>query len=175
MTTDRPNPATSTSAPSRAERKRIPMGVPVRKLEVPPIPGYVTLWIMNTPSEIQRALNGGCEFVDSNEIQLNNVSLGGDSAESGNTDMGSRVSVVAGKELGKDGQAERLVLMKLKEEWYQEDELLREEQSEKTASALRGGLIGSDKDRPGDTQFRYVDPKRTKIPDLFIRKRRKVV
>lgn len=116
----------ATREKSNAERKRIPMSVPVQKLEAPEIPGYHLHWFNGTPDRIQRALDGGYEFVDEREARINNVSLGGDSATSGNTDMGSRVSVVSGTELGRDGQPVRLILMKIKQEWYEEDQKLVE-------------------------------------------------
>jgi hypothetical protein len=143
------------------------MSVPVQRLEAPDIPGFHLHWFLGTPERLQRACDGGYEFVDPREAKINNVSLGGDSALSGNTDMGSRVSVVSGQEVGKDGQPTRLVLMKIKQEWWNEDQKLVEARNEQVAAALRGGLLGSEKDAPGDTQMRYIDKARTKIPDLF--------
>lgn len=172
MSIEKLNPGTS-KLPS-AERKRIPMSVPVQKLEAPEIPGYHLHWFTGSAERLQRALDGGYEFVDSRDIKINNVSLGGNSAESGNTDMGSRVSVVSGTEIGKDGQPMRLVLMKIKQEWYEEDQKLMEERNELVAKSLRGGLIGAENDAPGDTRHRYVDKARTTIPDLFKPKRPRV-
>ena len=162
------NPA-SRETPA-AERKRIPMSVPVQKLEAPDIPGYHLHWFNGTPDRIQRAIDGGYEFVDPREAKPNNTSLGGVSTASGSTDMGSQVSVVAGSELGNDGQPIRLILMKIKQEWYEEDQELVNQRNDKVRDSLLGGLIGAEKDAPGDTQHRYVDPNRTKIPDLFKRK-----
>jgi hypothetical protein len=157
---------------SEQERKRIPMSTPVRKLEVPEIPGYHLHWFMNTSARVQRAIEGGYEFVDEREVRINSVALGGDSASSGNTDMGSRVTVLSGSELDTDGQPARLVLMKIKLEWYEEDQKLNEDRNERVAEALRGGTMGAEKDASGDTRMRYVDKTRTAIPDLFIPKRR---
>lgn len=165
------NPATSTDT-IKAERKRIPMSVPVQRLAAPDIPGYHLHWFNGTPERISRALDGGYEFVDEREAQVNNVSLGSTSTASGNTDMGSRVSVVSGEQLGKDGQPMRLILMKIRQEWYEEDQKLVEGKNEQVAASLRGGLIGSEQDRAGDTQHRYVDKNRTKIPDMFTPKHR---
>ena len=155
-----------------AERKRIPMSVPVQRLEAPDIPGYHLHWFMNSPARLQRALDGGYEFVDEREIQINNVSLGGTSAVSGNTDLGTRVSIVSGQEVGKDGQPTRLVLMKLKQEWWDEDQVLVEAKNSKIRDSLLGGMIGAENDRPGDSQHRYVDKTKTQIPDFFKPKRR---
>ena len=170
---DKLNPA-SKQEKSAAERKRIPMSVPVQRLEAPDIPGYHLHWFTGTPERLQRALDGGYEFVNDREIKTNSVSLGGDSTISGNTDMGSRVSVVSGQEVGKDGQPTRLVLMKIKQEWYEEDQKLVDERNQRVVDALTGGLLGAEQGRPQDAQYRYVDKSRTSIPDLFKRKRPKV-
>jgi hypothetical protein len=149
------------------ERKRIPMSVPVQRLETPEIPGYHLHWFKGTQERLQRALDGGYEFVDSGELKINSVGLGNASTISGNTDMGSRVSVVSDSEAGRDGQPGRLILMKIKQEWFEEDQRNIAARSEQTAAALRGGLLGSEKDAQGDTKNRYVDKTRTSIPDLF--------
>ncbi|MDZ4345067.1 MAG: hypothetical protein U1E51_21810 [Candidatus Binatia bacterium] len=168
-------PLTPASAQQKsdAERKRIPMSVPVQRLEAPDIPGYHLHWFIGTAERLQRALDGGYEYVDERELKLNNAGLGGESTKSGNTDMGSRVSVVSGQEVGKDGQPTRLILMKIKQEWFEEDQKLVENRNEKVAASLRGGTIGAEQDKPGESKFRYVDKSRTKIPDLFTPKRPK--
>ena len=156
-----------------AERKRIPMSVPVQRLEVPDIPGYHLHWFLGNAERLQRAQDGGYEFVNPREAQTNNVSLGGDSAVSGNTDMGSRVSVVSGQEVGKDGQPTRLILMKIKLEWWEEDQKLIEARNTKVRDSLLGGMVGAEQDAPGDRQHRYVDKDRSTIPEFFKPKRPK--
>ena len=163
------NPATSPAA--KQERKRIPMSVPVQKLETAELPGFHLHWFRSDAERIQRALDGGYEYVDTREIQPNSVSLGGDSAVSGNTDMGSRVSIVSGQEVGKDGQPARLILMKIKQEWYDEDQALLEARNTQVRDTLVGGMMGAEKDSAGDTAHRYVDKSRTQIPEFFKRKR----
>jgi len=168
------NPAST--AKTAAERKRIPMSVPVRRLETPEIPGFHLHWFRNTRERLQRAIDAGYEFVDERELRINAVGLGSDTAKSGNTDMGSRVSVTAGGESGADGQAERLVLMKIKQEFYEQDQALVDARNENVAAALRGGLLGSDTAADkGELQHRYVDKARTQIPDLFKPKRAKTL
>ena len=166
------NPATVNES-NIAERKRVPMSVPVSRLTAPDIPGYHLHWFIGSAERLQRALDGGYEFVDEREMKINNVSLGSTSTASGNTDMGSRVSVVSGQEVGKDGQPTRLILMKIRQEWWEEDQKLVENRNEQVAAALRGGLLGAEQDAPGDRQHRYVDKARTVVPDLFKPKRPK--
>ncbi len=165
------NPS-NTNGKTKAERKRVPMSVPVQRLEAPEMPGFHLHWFLGTAERLQRAIDGGYEFVDEREIKINNVSLGGDSAVSGNTDLGSRVSVVSGQEIGKDGQPTRLVLMKIRLEWYEEDQKLVDDRNEQIAAALRGGDLGAEKEASGDARHRYVDKSRTQIPDLFKPKRK---
>ena len=170
MALEKTNPATPVGKPD-AERKRIPMSVPVQKLEAPDIPGFHLHWFNGTPERLQRAIDGGYEFVDSKELKINSVSLGSVSTASGNTDMGSRVSVVSGTEVGRDGQPLRLILMKIKQEWWEEDQKLIENRNEQVASAIRGGRVGAESDIAGDSQHRYVDPKRT-TANMFTPKRK---
>ena len=152
-------------------RTRIPMDLPQLKLEVPEIPGYRLYWFRSEPGRIARAERAGYEYVQREEIELNSVGLADDRLADGNTDMGSRVSIPAGDMVGEDKQPLRLILMKIREEWAQEDDAAREARNESIAAALRGGMIGAEKDsEPG---MRYVDPKRTRIPDMFLPKRPK--
>lgn len=135
-------------------------------LEVPEIPGYVLYWFADRPGRIARALQGGYEFVDEKEVNLNNFSLADDALKSGNSDMGSRVSVHGGSSA--EGGAMRLYLMKIKKEWYDKDQLDQEDRNDQVAATIRGGNVGADKDAPGDTKLRY----KRGAENLFTRKRR---
>lgn len=165
-----PNPA-SEAGEDIGERKRVPMTLPMQKLEVTEIPGYVLYWMRGTSSRIAQAQRAGYEFVNEEEVSLNNTSLGGDALKSGSTDMGSRVSVVTGDEVGRDGQPVRLVLMKIKKEYYEEGQKVLLERSEKTAAAFRSGLVGAEQaGATMDFTNRYM---KGKVPDLFRAKTRK--
>lgn len=161
---------------SAEDRRRIPISVPQRKLEVPEIPGYKLRWFRGTPQRLAQAERAGFEFVSPEEIQLNDLSLGGDATRSGNTDMGTRVSIVEGSEVDGGGNAVRLYLMKQREELWKEDEAIGQERNDSVAEALtaayRQGTVGGQ--APGeqsvDAQSRYVDTKRTRMPDLFRKK-----
>ena len=150
------------------ERKRIPMSVPVRKLEVPDIPGYHLHWFVSNPTRLQRALDAGYEYVDAREMKLNPVGLGSTTTHGGNTDLGSQVSIVSGSD--EEGQPERLVLMKIKQEWYEEDQKIAQERVDSVAAALNSGTTGAagaaDKN---ELNLRYVGS-RTKLPALFTKK-----
>lgn len=161
MAIDKVSPANGKER--KSERTRVPMSTPQQKLAVPEIPGYYMYWMKGTPERLQKALNAGYEFVDYDEVQLTNVAIGGDATKNGNSDMGTRVSVIAGEEVGPDQQPIRLYLMKLKEEWHQEDLAIHGQSSETLIKSLKTGQIGSEKDSgQGDNSSRYA-----KTNDMF--------
>lgn len=168
-----------TAAPGKsdAERQRIPMSVPERKLEVPPIPGYYVKWFRGTPQRIAQAQRAGFSFVTPEDVKLNNVSLGGDATKAGNAGMGSLLEVLEGG-LGEDGQPLRLVCMKQKMEHYLEDRAISDARNDSVAQALTAAFqdgtaatgAGQQGERTADVQNRYVDKARTKIPEFFRKK-----
>lgn len=173
MGQDNPTVAPGKTLP---ERKRIPLSVPQRKLEVPPIPGFHLRWIRGTAARLKQAEDAGFLYVDDKEITLNNSLVGGDAAQTGNTDLGSRVSIIEGSDV-ENGQAVRLYLMKQPMEYYLEDRKITEDRNDSIADALNGqydqGMVGgrASGETQADAAQRYVDPARSKRPDLFRRKR----
>lgn len=167
-------PSDSTNLIPPAERKRIPMSVPVSKLSVPAIPGWHLHWFVGEPGRIQRALQGGYKFVDESDIgALGSRILGSSPLETGNTDMGTRVSQVAGDDIGKDGQPVRLYLMKIEEEeWLKDQAALTAPGSriDNVRNSLLSGTVGADRQNSEDRANTYLDPKRTKLPDFLTRK-----
>lgn len=135
-----------------ATRRRIPLSVPRRKLEVDPLPGFVLYWFKE--SNIPHAIDAGYDFVDRKEVILNQSNEAGSSAQSGNTDLGSRVSVI-GDKVGERGVPERLVLMKIREEWWREDRELLDNQNAMVIQSIFGGQIMA-ADR-GDHSTSYVN------------------
>lgn len=170
---ERSNPA---SRPGRtsAERQRIPMSVPVQKLMVPEIPGYHLHWFRGTPDRLGRALQAGYSFVTRDEVQINNLNIGDDSAEAGSNSLGDRVTVGAGSEVTTDNQPMQLVLMKIPLEFWQEDQRFLEDRNEEIANAIRGGRIGAGRaggETAGDQAQRYIPQyARQDAQNLFTRK-----
>lgn len=109
-------------------RKRVSISNGRRKLEAPKIPGYNLYWFLER--NVLAAQEGGYEFVEAKETVLNQHGLANASETSGNTDLGTRVSVST---TGPDG-GERLYLMKIRLEWYNED---RQAIHEKNTTILR--------------------------------------
>ena len=133
-------------------RKRIPLSIPQRKLEVPEIEGFSLYWFLE--SRVARAIQGGYVFVDDNEVSLNQHGIATSSELSGNNDMGTRVSVLSGQ--GADGKPESLVLMKIKREWWEEDQKALKDRNDDIARTIRTGGVGKDKEAPEDVGHRYV-------------------
>jgi len=99
-------------------RKRVSMSTATRKMEVAAVDGFYLYWHLET--NVPAALQAGYEFVDRHEVNLVNVGLGSDKSNSGNTDLGTRVSMI-GSLSGTQGGPERAYLMKLRQEWRDED------------------------------------------------------
>jgi hypothetical protein len=161
------NPA-NTLETSKIERTRIPMSLPIQKLAVPPIPGYHLHWMRGDAARVQQALRAGYEFVNQDEVDVTNTNLADNAETSGSTDMGSRVSIVAGSEIDAGGQPERLFLMKLRQEYWEEDQAVLENRNEEVAAALRGGAT------PGNVapEGAYIpQAHRKSVENMFTRKR----
>lgn len=168
-----PAKASPANAPQKsAERSRVPMSLPHLKLAVPEIPGYHLHWMNGTPSRIAQAMKAGYEFVDPEEVDIINTGLADPVSKSGNTDLGSRVSIVAGADIGADGAEQRLYLMKIKQEWFDEDQRGLEERNEETARSLRGGNPDSDTNPYGKEQRYIPEGNRRGVENLFTPKRR---
>jgi hypothetical protein len=172
MTKMNRNPSNATGKlPERADR--IPMNSPQRKLEVPPIDGYTMYWFRGDPGRLQRAQRAGYEFVRPEEVELNNFDLAGDPSAPGQTDMGDRVSVAAQDGADGNGQFLRLYLMKIKNEYREQDqERYERERIDPIVNALAGGRLGSGEggEHPGDIPLRYQKP--FQLPKMFTKKTR---
>ncbi len=156
------NPA-NTIAQQTIPDDYIPMSAPIQRLQVPEKDGYVRYWFRGDAGRIQRALQAGYQFVDPSEVKTNNFDLGGDAKKSGNTDLGSRVSIITGDQTF-DGQPSRLYLMEIPEELYEKGQQFLRNANEAVASALRSGLIGSDDDNRADRAARYT---KSGVPDFL--------
>jgi len=151
------SPASKTAAEIAKEpgaRKRISLSIPQRRLEAPEIPGYHLHWFLE--SNVPRATQGGYEFVDSQDVPIHQRGVGTDTTISGNADLGSRIRILGG--IGAEGKAEYLVLMKIKEEWWREDQKVLESRNASVMSAIfqNEEIPGSEKVRPEDQGTRYV-------------------
>lgn len=163
------NPANAPEISSE-RRTRIPMSVPQQKLVIPEIPGFHLHWMLGTPERLAQAKRAGYVFVEHGEVEAVETGLANDALGDGSSDMGSQVSVVAGGTDGA-GQPVRLVLMKLKQEWWDEDQRALEAKSDALIDSLRAGRIdaGQAGELQSDRQKRYVDAHRTS--NMFTKRR----
>lgn len=117
--------------------QRIPMSAPLAKLTTPDIPGYHLHWINDYPGRINQAIRAGYQFVDPEEVHVNSRDLAGDRSEFGGTDMGSRVSIVVGSD--EKGKELRAYLMKIRSEWYTQDQAVIQDRVDGLYGAMREG------------------------------------
>lgn len=124
---------------SEAERprrkERIPFGVPQSRLSVPlQIPGYHLHFINDSPGRLQQAQLGGYTFVAPSEVGL------------GGTETQYRV--LAGR--NEDGSAMYAYLMKIEQEFYEEDQKLHQKTVDQFDDAIRRGKI---EDRGNENRY----------------------
>lgn len=149
-----------------------PMSAATKKLEVPEREGFHRRWIRGEPGRIAKAQRAGYTFVNSDDVTVNNHDLGGDAKQSGNTDLGTRVSVISGDGVGFDGQPDRLYLMECPLEYYEYSRSLVQERNQSVADALTTGRIGEENEEGSDASKRYLGA-RANIPDFFNPNKRK--
>ena len=140
------NPANEVATQNEA-RTRIPMSLPELQLEAPPLPGYHTHWIRGEARRLGKAHKAGYTFVEDDEVQLNRTGIANGPLDTGNADLGSKISVVGGA----DGV--RLYLMKLPMQYWLDDQYAAASGQEKVAAALRGDK--AEEMPKGDNSNRY--------------------
>lgn len=143
----------------------IPMTSGTLRLAVPARAGYHRHWFRGTPERIARAKAAGYRMVSEDSVKINNFDLGGDAKRTGNSDLGSSVSVITGEDADNSGQPSRLYLMECRDEHFALAQKALYDRNESIADALRGGKIGAGQDGETDSDIskRYANG----IPDLF--------
>lgn len=115
-------------------RNRTPFGVGRLRLGVTNIPGYHLHWIANYPGRLEDAEANGYEFVTRAEVKLSK-GLGADSVDAG--EYVSRISPGAHE----NGQPFVLHLMKLRNEWYEENQQFYQSRCNAVDAQMRAGKI----------------------------------
>jgi hypothetical protein len=126
-----PKAVESQETPSRPERRRGAFNGTTSKLSVRnPIPGYHLHWLNDTPGRISEALSSGYEFVAPSEV--------GEDDDPRNTDMGAgRLRRLVG--VAENGDSIYAYLLKQREEWYQEDQKIRDARVDQVDSIIKNG------------------------------------
>jgi len=150
----------------------LPMSSATLRLDTPNIPGYHLHWFRGEPARVARAQRAGYRFVDQDEVDVNNFDLGGDAKSSGNTDLGSRVSLISGDEVDRSGQPTRMYLMKCPNHLYELGQKDLNEQNASLADVLKKGKVGTNAngESPQDASARYT---KGNPSDLFTQKPRR--
>lgn len=113
-------------------RKRIPFAERRKKLDATGIPGYKLHWVNDIKDRIITHEEAGYEFVNAGEVKLNSL------VTAANADLGTRVSKVVGTK--ENGEPMHAYLMKIKQEWYDEDQQAKQALVDESDKALRGGF-----------------------------------
>jgi hypothetical protein len=123
------------------KRVRVPMGARRSRLQLSEeeakafeTAGYITRWVNDQDGRVERAVAGGYEFVEPSEA----TSVGNSEITQGNTDLGDRVSKV----VSRGAPVIRAYLMKIKKEYYDEDQATKEKVNARVDEALAGGEAG---------------------------------
>jgi hypothetical protein len=144
---------------ANTRKERVPFGVPASRLTVAnQDPNFVYRWINDDGrGRLDRAISGGYEFVESEAAQK----IGAGSAD-GNSDVGSRVSRIVGTQEG--GAGMRGYLMRIRREWYVEDQKAKQAQVDEIDKAIKRG----DAHKSGDDN-RYVPSAGISTSDKLVR------
>lgn len=120
--------------------------------------GFRLYWMRDDPGRLEAAKEAGYEFVKADEVAVN------DFITPGNGDLGTNVSRASG-DTREGGQAVRMYLMKIKREWYDEDQQDLANMNERIDAILKRGVT---QDKPDglegftevsqDRGTRYVKP-----------------
>jgi len=119
----------------RGQRARVPFGGNRRRLHVhKKDKGYVYYWFNDTQDRLQRAEEAGYEYVT--KKQLGETDVGDTDVNNQNSNLNSRVSKKVNEKL-------TTYLMRIKEEFWNEDQALKQLNADEVDKAIFGG--GADK------------------------------
>lgn len=153
-----------------AEAGYIPMSIPRQRLAAPEIPGYHVHWFMGMPDRIHQAMQAGYSWVDQGEVELSDFDLAGDGRPIGGTDLGTRVSTVAGGLYEGTMQPQRLYLMKIPEWLWEKHQQAIGDVNENIAAALRGERPAFSSSPKDATAGRGQDFSHRYQPDVTVKK-----
>jgi len=134
--TQEPNEVVVRKEGERPSRKRRGVFNGMRqKLQVlGDLPGFHLCWINDIPGMIAQARDGGYEFVADNEIEMANNNV-----VDRNTSEGTQVKVLVGT--NEDNSPMFAYLMKIRNDYYEEDQKDQQEYNDKIDTQIRGGNI----------------------------------
>lgn len=113
--------------------------------KTPELEGYVIRWMNDLGNNIRLALSGGWELVGKDEVEFNDAG----SVMHRNESFGNAVALTAGA--NGDGSGMTAYLMKIKQEWYDEDKLAYQQRCDAVMEPIRSG-----KGKESEFEGRYV-------------------
>lgn len=130
----------NTNTQKSTAKKRIPVGDNRDILTVEgKEDGFVYRWVVDIDNRIQRFLDGGYEFVE------HNVAVGVPSARQAQTD---------GKTVMKPtGGTTTSYLMRIKQEWYDEDQAVKAKRVDESEAAMKRKLNSGEDGQYGKVKF----------------------
>lgn len=117
------------------------LAAPRAKLAIPDIPGYHCHWFRGG-ARVEQAIAAGYEFVDKGEVPVANHGIASSREKTDGSDLGSRISIIAGGTDTETNQTSRLYLMKLRQEWRGDDLKAKQARNDQLVDALRRGDAG---------------------------------
>lgn len=131
-------------------RVRVPFGARRSKLQLSDEEakaldkaGYVARWVNDRDGRVERAIAGGYEFMKPEEA----TSVGSYEIGQSNSDVGDKVSKI----VSRGDPVIRAYLMKIKKEYYEEDQKSKEDVNRRVDETLAGGGAGG-----ADVENKYV-------------------
>ena len=121
------------------------------------IKGYHLCWINDIPGMISQAKEGGYEFVSDSEIEMANNNV-----VKRNASEGTHVKVLVGT--NEDNSAMYAYLMKIRDEYFQEDQEDVQGYNDKIDAQIRGGNVEGSVGRDG----RYIPAQGISIKSFYL-------
>lgn len=151
------NPANSHEQRMLAERgPRLSLNAPQLNLSVPAIEGFHLHWFLET--NVPLAIRGWYEFVSPGEVLIPDKNIGGRPAGIAGEDLGGNRVTQINKGPGADGRPIQFVLMKIRQEWYfDEQRILAERNYSILAQIFRHKMpIRAPDEKQSDFDKRYT-------------------
>lgn len=151
------NPANDHEARMLAERgPRLSLNAPQLNLSVPAIEGYHLHWFLET--NVPLALRGWYEYVSPGEVTIPDKNIGGRPAGTESEDLGGNRVTQINKGPGADGRPIQFVLMKVRQEYYfDEQRILAERNYSILQQIFRAKMpIRAPNEKQGDFDKRYT-------------------
>lgn len=120
---------------STLKRTRRPFATKSPNLPLPEITGYVGRWFNDEENRLVRAQDADWEFV----THLDFPEFRSSHTVAPNDDLGSRISVVVGT--NEQGASIRAYCMKIRKEFWDEDQRAKQDAIDETDKAIHGGRV----------------------------------